>query len=194
MTGVLLRIRNILLRPAREWQVIKEERTTPKEILLRHVAALAAVPPVCAVLDRILFGGRIAGSQPLGYVVTTNLVWYLVIIANIVITSVVFTAIIASSEHRRMEREGLQLAAYSFTPLFLVPVVMIAPRLSWMIYLTIVYSVYLLTLGIRALTTAGKGRAAWLAAVSVALVATIVGILNGLEYMLESFVLEKAFS
>lgn len=191
MTGLLLRIRNILFRPQQEWHAIRDEAATYQQILFGYVAVLAAVPPSAAVLERLLFGAKVAGSQPLGYVLAANLLWYLVIILNMVITAVVFTAMIISSERRWTDLRGLKLAAYSFTPLFLVSGIVIVPRLNWLIYGAILYSIYLLTLGIVTMIQSGKGKSAWLAVASCLAAGVIVGFLNGLEYMLESYIMQR---
>jgi hypothetical protein len=191
MKDILLRIRNILLRPGEEWKVIKEEETTPRTMLAGYLAVIAVVPPAAAVLERVFLGGSVAGRQPVGYVITTNILWYLVIILNMVITAAVFTAIFTPRE-RWLSPAGLKLT-YSFTPVFLVSALLLAPRMVWLLYVAILYSVYLLYLGVRSLTDVAPGKAALSAFGSFIAAALIIGLLNGLEYMLESFVMSKVF-
>ena len=97
------------------------------------------------------------------------------------------TAVATSGEPRRLSLRGLRLASFSFTPLFLAAVPAIIPRLTWLFYPAIAYSLYLLYLGIRTMTGAAQGKAVARAVISFFTAVLIVGGLNGLEYMLESF-------
>jgi hypothetical protein len=192
MKGFLLRVKNILVRPQEEWKVIQEERTTYWQLIGGYVAVIAAVPPLSALAERLIFGRGIVGSSPLGHVLALNVLWYFMIIINMVITSAVITAVVTSKEPCWFSLQGLQLASFSFTPLFLAGVPAIIPRLNWFFYPSIVYSIYLLYLGIRTMTGAGRGKAVARAVVSFFAAALIVGALNGLEYMLESLLVAKA--
>ncbi len=192
MNSFLLRVKNILVRPQQEWKVIQEERTTYGKLIGGYVTIIAAVPPLSAVAERLIFGRGIAGSSPLGQVLVLNVLWYFMIIINMVITSAVITAVVASKEPWWFSLRGLQLASFSFTPLFLAGIPAIVPRLNWFFYPSIVYSIYLLYLGIRTMTGAAQGKAAARAAVSFFAAVLIVGALSGLEYMLESFLVSKA--
>ena len=192
MKSFLLRVKNILVQPREEWKVIQEERTAYGKLINGYVAIIAAVPPLSAVAARLLFGRGIAGSSPLGQVLALNVLWYFMIIINMVITSAVITAVVTSKEPWWFSLRGLQLASFSFTPLFLAAIPAIIPRLTWFFYPSIAYSLYLLYLGIRTMTGAGQGKAAARAALSFFAAVLIVGALNGLEYMLESFLVSKA--
>ena len=194
MSGVLLRIRNILVKPRDEWQVIKEEKTTYGNLITGYCALISAIPPIAAVMERFIFNRGIVSNavqSPFGYVMATNVLWYLVIMVNVIITGVIITAIVAKKEPGGLP--GLQLASYSYTPLFLVGILIIIPRLAWLIYPAILYSLYLLFLGIRTMTGLSQRKAAAYAAVSFLAAGLIVGTLNGMEYMLESFIANKVF-
>jgi hypothetical protein len=191
MKGFLLRVKNILVRPQQEWKVIQEERTTYGQLIGEYVAVIAAVPPLSALAERLVFGRGIAGSSPLGQVLALNVLWYFMIIINMVITSAVITAVAFSKEPWWFNLRGLQLASFSFTPLFLAGIPAIVPRLNWVFYPAIVYSTYLLYLGIRTMTGSGQGKAVARAAASFFAAVLIIGTLSGLEYVLESFLVAK---
>jgi Yip1 domain len=196
MSGVLLRIRNILVKPRDEWQVIKEEETTYGNLVTGYCALISAVPPIAAVMERFIFNRGIVSNavhSPLGYVIAANLLWYLVIMANVIITGAVITAIVSRKEPGWVGLPGLQLASYSYTPLFLVGILIIVPRLAWLIYPAILYSLYLLALGIRIMTGLPQRKAAVYAVASFIISGVIVGVLNGMEYMLESFLANRVF-
>ncbi len=196
MNGFLQRVTNILIRPRSEWREIREETATNADILLRYVCLLAMIPPAAAVAERYLFGRGIVSNavhSPFGYVLAANILWYFVIVVNMIITAVVITAITQSTGTGWVGLRGLHLASYSYTPLFIVGILTIIPTLGWLVYPAILYSLCLLYLGIRAMTGAGRRKAAWHAFASFLATGAIVGLLNGIEYMLESFIAEKVF-
>lgn len=196
MKSIPLRVKDILLKPGPEWRMIRDEAATYKSILLQYVCILAVIPPTAAIAERYVFGRGIIGSavsSPLSYVLAANIVWYFVIVLNMIITAIVITAIVEPKGAGWVSLRGLQLASYSFTPLFVVGILVIVPRMNWLVYPAILYSLYLLYLGIRSTTGAGKGKAAWNALVSFFAAVVILGVLNGMEYMLESFIAGKVF-
>ncbi len=196
ITGIFTgRARNMVLRPRAEWQAIKKEEATYRSIIAGYGAILAAIPPSAAVAERFLFGRNIvhyAENAPLGYVLATNALWYLVIIINVIITGAVISAIAGRNEGWFGVR-GIALAVYSFTPLFLVCILTMVPGLGWLVYVAILYSLYLLYLGIESVYGVEKRKAAWYAAASFAAAGLILGVLNTFEYMLESVVAGKIF-
>lgn len=196
MTRFLRRVQNLFFHPQDEWLSIKEENTTYRNILLGYVAVLAAIPPVSSVVERVIINTGIVSNavhSPLRYVLAANVAWYLVIIVNMIITAAIITALVIPRESGWMSITGLQLAGYSYTPLFLVGILIIIPRLSWLLYPAILHSVYLLYLGIRTVTDLDKRKAVLRAGASFFAAAIIVGTLNMLEYMFESFIAGKIF-
>jgi hypothetical protein len=192
MKRFLLRMRNILSRPGQEWLVIGQEQPSAGNLIKPYALVMASLPPFTALAERLL-GRNVAGRQPLTLVFATNAVWYVVILVNIVIAASVFTVIIRSSQRRLIDLQGLQLATYSFTPLFLASALTMATAISWITYAAILYSFYLLYAGIRVTTGEGQMTAAWHAFASCVMAGLIVGSLNTVEYMAESFIATKMF-
>ena len=176
--------------------MIKHEEATYGNLLRGYGAALAAVPPMAAIGERFIFNRGIVSNavhSPLSYVIAANVVWYLVIIMNLIITGAVITAVSDRKGTRWLGIRGLKLAVYSFTPLFLFSSLIVIPKLNGFIYGAILYSVYLLCLGIRSLFEVEQQRAAWYTAGSFLVSGFILGTLNLFEYMFESFIAGKVF-
>ncbi len=187
----LKRVKNMLFHPRSEWEIIKEEQTSYRRLISSYLGIIAAIPPLSAVAERAILGRGIAGSSPLGYVLAANILWYFVIIVNVLITAVVITAVACKNETGWIGLRGFKLAVYSFTPSFLVGMLIIIPRLNWFIYAAILYSLYLLDLGIRSMLGVEQGKAVWYTAVSFIAAGLIVGALNMFEYLFESFIVSK---
>lgn len=196
MTALLRRVRNILLRPGAEWQIIRDEPATYGRVIAGYVAPLAAVPPAAAVAGRFVFDRNIpdsALSLSLNYLLFTNLLWFGMNIVSVMITGAVVTAITAAAESRWRGIRGLQVAAYSFTPLFIAGFLAAIPFMAWSLVPAVVYGVYILCRGTKALLAIQGVKAAWFAGVTFLAAAVIVGVMNMFEYMLESLIAKRMF-
>jgi hypothetical protein len=189
--ALLIRAKNILIRPKNEWYAIKDEMTTYKQIIVGYVAVLAAVPLATSVIETIALGSGAkhgdrfvsTGSLFMGYAL-----WYVMIVVDIVILGAIINAFVTPSGSRRDGRVGLKVAAYSATPLFLVGIMVSIPRMGWLVYGALLYSVYLLYLGIRSLLGMERSKAAWYAVAAFMAAGVIVGVLNLFEYLFESYI------
>ncbi len=194
MKSLLLRVKNILIHPREEWRIVKEEPATYPGILFRYVCILAAVPPLAAVAGRFILDRNIQDNKvafSLAYFLFTDLFWYCMYVANIMITGVIVAAIASTPATRLNNIQGLKIAAYSFTPLVIASPISLLPRTGWIFYVAIVYSLYLLYLGIISLAAAEKRQAVWFAAASFFSAGVIIGVMNMLEYFLESFIVDR---
>lgn len=194
MKALLLRAKNILVHPRYEWRVINDEPTTYAGVIFRYVSILAVIPPAAAVAGRIIFDIPIPNSTPTSsvtYLVLTNMLWYCMYILNVVIVGAIISAILTTPGSRWNALRGLKVAAYSFTPLFIAGFVAVLPRMSWIVNAAILYSIYLLYLGIRGLAAAGRKQAIGYTVASFLSAAVIVGVMNLFEYFFESLVVNK---
>lgn len=194
MKALANRVGNMLLHPLSEWQAIKDESATYKDILFRYVAVLAVIPPAAAIAGRYLLDRKISNSaiqSSFGYIAFTNLLWYCMYVLNVVIAGAVITAIITTPESRWSGVKGFKIAAYSFTPFFIVGLIAVFPKMGWIVYVAILYSICLLYQGIVNLSSAGRTRAAGYAVASFLSAAVIVGVMNLFEYVLETFVTSR---
>ncbi len=189
----LKRMKNLLFHPRSEWEIIKEEQTSYRRLISGYLGLLVAIPPVSAVAQRVIFGREIVGNSSIGYVLATNIIWYFVILVNMVITAAIITAVSSKDDTGWIDLRGFKLATYAFTPAFLVGILMGIPRMNWFIYAAVLYSLYLLYLGIRSLFEVEHGKAVWYTAASFAAAGVILGTLNMFEYMFESFITSKIF-
>ncbi len=196
MKALLNRVNNILLHPKTEWQVIRDEAATYPDIVLGYICILSVIPPAAAVAGRYLFDGNVPDSALFSsprHLMLSNALWYCMYIVNVMITGAVITSIMVSAESRWRGVRGLQSAAYSFTPLFIAGFIAVIPHMTWCIYIAVLYGMYILYLGMRALFVMRGMRAAVYSAASIVAAAVIVSVMNMFEYLLESFIMNKMF-
>ncbi len=193
----LIRVQNILIRPRDEWRAIRDESKTYSHVIFHYIAILAAIPPAAAVIDGIVsgkFASKKSGLSFISYLLLPNLLWYGISIIDVVITGAIITAVVTAPESRWSGLEGLKIAAYSFTPLFIAGVLAFIPGMNWIIYLAILDSVYLLFLGIMGLATTGKRQAIGYAIAVFLSASVILGVMNLLEYFFETTLLNTIVS
>jgi hypothetical protein len=186
MKALLNRMINILIRPRDEWLLIKDEPTTYAKLLLKYVAPLAAIPPLAVIAGSFVFGKNLPNTT-LAHLLITNLLWYCMYVLNVVVVGAVITAIVTAPDARWTGAQGFKVAAYSFTPLFIAGIIAVIPKMGWVIYAAMLYSIALLHLGIAGIAGTPKKQAAWYAVASFFAAAVLVGIMNFGEYFLESF-------
>ncbi|HUI46836.1 MAG TPA: Yip1 family protein [Nitrospirota bacterium] len=195
--ALLIRVKNILIRPRDEWRVIRDEPKTYSGIILRYVAILAAIPPAAAVIDGIVFNGPVPRStllSSLSRLLLQNVMWYCISVINVVITGAIIAAVVTTSESRWGGLPGLKVAAYSFTPLFIAGVLAVIPAMNWIVYAAILYSIYLVYLGIIGLASTGRKQAIGYAIASFLSASVFLGIMNIVEYFFETTLLNKIAS
>ena len=196
MQSLLLRVKNIIIHPRDEWRVIREEPATYSAVI-RYAAVLATLPPLAAVAGRFVFDGNIQANKvafSLAFILLTNLLWYCMYIFNIAVAGAIIAAIVTTPASRLNGVQGLTIAAYSFTPLFIAGFVAVIPGMGWVLDVAVVYSLYLLYLGIIALPAMGRGRALGYTVASFLSAAVIVGVMNLLEYYFESLIMNRLVS
>ena len=55
-SGLIDRVKNILMKPKEAWETISRDRATPGDVLVNYVLPLAALGPICSFIGGQLFG------------------------------------------------------------------------------------------------------------------------------------------
>ncbi|HEX2219624.1 MAG TPA: Yip1 family protein, partial [Gemmatimonadales bacterium] len=90
------RVKNILLTPREEWQVIDAEPTTPAELYKEYVLPLAAIGPVASAIGALAFGYQGFGLNyrpPVGTVLTSAIVTYLLTLGGVYVLALIIDAL-----------------------------------------------------------------------------------------------------
>src|SRR5271170_6708121 len=114
---LVTRVKNILMSPKTEWEVIKGETETPQSLLGKYVIPLALIPAIAYFIGYGLIGIDV------GFVRIGGIRWGLIMAANSFITSVisyyvctyVVDALAPSFASEKNIGRSAQLVAYSST-------------------------------------------------------------------------------
>lgn len=149
LRDLLQRIRNILVEPRREWPLIASEPGGARRVL-RYVAILALIPAICGYVGSTYVGtevsvGRFHDALPTGII--KAVLSYLFSFAIVYLTALTTDAITPLFGGKRSFTNALKLTAYSYTPVWLVGVVLLFPNLRFLALLGL-YGLRLLWTGL----------------------------------------------
>src|SRR4030095_6070003 len=143
------RVKNILLSPKTEWQVINGETETPQTLLTKYVIPLLLIPAIAAFIgygfvgiDAFLIkirGVRWGAWFAVQYLVSGIVGYY--------IATYVIDALAPSFGSEKNIGKSAQLVAYSYTASWVAGIFMIVPALSILTILGL-YGIYLFYVGL----------------------------------------------
>ncbi|MGZ8370460.1 MAG: Yip1 family protein, partial [Caulobacteraceae bacterium] len=161
--GLVARIKNILLTPKTEWDVIDAELAAIGGLYTKYVCILAAIPAVAGLIGAQLFGIGLPGiatyKPPLVGSVVTALVTYLLSLAAVYVLALIIDALAPSFNGTKNQTQAFKVAAYSYTAAWVAGVFNILPALSILVILGSLYGLYLLYLGLPKLMKAPAEKA-----------------------------------
>jgi hypothetical protein len=173
------RVKNILLTPKTEWEVIAGETTPTAALITGYVlplaglAALATFIGYCLVGTTLPFVGTYRMSIPWGIGVA---VWHIVgAVIGVFVLGLIIDALAPSFGAQKNNAQALKVAVYSYTPAWLAGILNILPALGVLAILGALYGIYLLYLGLPRVMKNPEDKSAGYTAVTV-IAAIVIGI------------------
>jgi len=156
------RVKNILLTPKTEWEVIDAEPATVADLYKGYVIPLAAIGPVAQAIGSSVFGYTVPfiGSYrtPPGAAITGAIVSYVLTLVGVYVLALIIDALAPSFNGTRNQIQALKVAAYSSTASWLAGIFGLIPGLRFLMIVG-VYSLYLLYLGLPVVMKSPKEKA-----------------------------------
>jgi hypothetical protein len=156
------RVKNILLTPKTEWEVIDAEPTTVADLYKGYIMPLAAIGPVAQAIGFSVFGMPVpflgTYRTPVGTAITQAIVTYILTLVAVFVLALIIDALAPTFNGIPNRIQALKVAAYSYTASWVASIFMLIPALSFLAILG-VYSLYLLYLGLPILMKAPKEKA-----------------------------------
>jgi hypothetical protein len=156
------RVKQILLSPRTEWEVIDAEQTTPAALYTGYIAPLAAIGPLARLIGYTVFGISLPlmGTYrvPFGSALSGAVIGYVLTLAGTYILALIIDALAPTFNGQRNQIQALKAAAYSSTAAWVAGIFALIP---WLGFLGVVglYSLYLLYLGLPVLMKAPREKA-----------------------------------
>jgi hypothetical protein len=156
------RVKQILVSPRTEWEVIDAEHTTPAALYTGYIAPLAAIGPIAQLIGFTVFGIPVPfmGTYrvPFGSALTGAVLAYLLALAAIYVLALIIDSLAPTFNGQRNQIQALKLAAYSMTAAWLAGIFALIPILAFLGIVGL-YSLYLLYLGLPVLMKAPREKA-----------------------------------
>jgi hypothetical protein len=169
------RVKQILLSPRTEWQVIEAEPTTTAELYKTYIIPLAAIGPISQVIGYSVFGITVpfVGTYrvPIGSAISGALVAYVLTLAGTYVLALIIDGLAPTFNGQRSQIQALKVAVYSSTASWLAGIFALIPGLRLLAILGL-YSLYLLYLGLPIVMKSPRDKA--LGYTVVVIVAAIV--------------------
>ena len=163
ISGLIERVKNILLTPKTEWPVIAAEPKTAGEIYLGYVAPLVAIGIIASFLGSTLIGVSVPfiGTlrTPIVSALVTAILTFAFTFLNVFLVSLIIDFLAPTFGGQKNSLNALKVAAYSFTPGWVAGVLGVIPMLGLIAALIALYGLYLLYLGLPVLMRSPPDKA-----------------------------------
>lgn len=157
--SIVERAKNILLKPADEWNVIAGEPATVGGLFTGYAVILAAIPMVAGILFTGVLGLSAAGlggmgggalSMGVSAVAAMAVIGYVLSLVTLYLMSLIVNAVSPSFNGKSDMVQSTKLMTYASTPTWVAGLVSWIPILGGLISLAaIAYVVYLMYLGLK---------------------------------------------
>ncbi len=146
---LIVRVRNLIIEPRTEWQLIASDPADLRP-MLRYVAILALIPAIAGYIGSTYVGtevsvGRFHDALPTG--VIKALISYLFSFVIVYLTALAIDVIAPVFGAQRNFSNALKLSVYSYTPIWLLGIVLLVPGLRFLTLLGL-YALRLLWTGL----------------------------------------------
>lgn len=143
--NIIERVKNILITPKTEWNVIEGETATSQSLLMGYVLPLAIVASVGSLLRGLLF----AGTFGFKFFIIGAVIAFISSIIAYYITVIIVDMLAPSFGSEKNMGKSAQLVAYSGTPSYVGSLLSFIPVIGGLVALAAwAYGIYLMYLGI----------------------------------------------
>lgn len=161
--ALMERAKNILLQPKQEWPVIDTEQTSVGSLYTGYIIPLAAIGPIASVIGWSVFGMRVpfAGSIriPIGFGIRNAVIAYVLGLVGVFVLALIIDALAPTFGGQKNQIQALKVAAYSYTAAWVGGIFSLIPALAILGLLAVIYSLYLLFLGLPVVMKAPQDKA-----------------------------------
>jgi Yip1 domain len=161
----------------------KEQAISVNSLMINYVAILALVPLVGRILGDLIYYTH--GRDAVGYAIAGAIVSYFLDIISVFIIGYVIWKLAPSFKTTATQAKSTMLAAFVFTPVFLIGILSIIPVLGYLAILGLLYGLYILYKGLPIVLNTPVDRTVTyviaVLVVSIIIMAIISVILGGLD-------------
>jgi hypothetical protein len=150
--NIVERVKNIIVTPKTEWDVIAAENTPPKQVILTYVMPLAVIAAIAGFISSSIIGTSAFGvtvRMPILWGIIMLVYWLVMYAVVVFVLGFIIDALAPSFGGQKNLQQAVKVAAYSYTPGLVGAVFGILPWVGWFLALLAgLYGLYLLYLGL----------------------------------------------
>lgn len=151
LMNLVTRVKNMLVSPKTEWEVIAAEQPNANQIITGFVVPLTLIGALAAFIGYGFIGSSILGVRivSISWGIYYAIVKLLLGILSVYITAFVVDALAPSFESEKHQGRSMQLVAYGSTPALVAAFFTLLPPVAGVVTLIGgIYSIYLWYLGL----------------------------------------------
>lgn len=160
--AIFNRVKNFVLSPAAEWDVIAGEDANVQRIYMNYVGPLVIAAALATAIGMSVIGvsyGFGSYRLPAGAALGQAILQILLGLAGVYINGLVINALAPQFGGTADAGQAFKVAAYAPTPAWVAGLVMILPQLGIIALLGALYSLYLLFVGLPKLMKPAEDKA-----------------------------------
>lgn len=182
--GLISRIKNIVLSPSSEWQVIAPESTPSAQLFVGYVVPLALLAAVIGFVRMSVLGVTSAFGGSFRIPIGSGLVYTVMMLVSalfgVFVIGLIINGLAPTFSGQRDQRQALKVSAYSLTPALLSSLLALSPILPSLLQLLAgCFGIYVLYLGLPVVMQSPKEKAFGYTA-SVVICTILVGVVFGI--------------
>ncbi|MDN5882515.1 MAG: YIP1 family protein, partial [Nitrosospira sp.] len=165
------RVLSLLRSPKAEWPKIAAEPAEIASLYTHYILWLAAIGPIFGFIKGSLIGYGALGvhfRQGIGAGIGAAILSYLLALIVIFLMALIVEALAPTFGGQKNRVQALKAVAYGWTAAWVAAIGVVIPWVGWLIMIAgVIYSIYLLYLGLPQTMQCPHGKAAGYTAVSV---------------------------
>jgi hypothetical protein len=182
--NLIERVKNIIVTPKTEWDVINGESDTLSGVITKYVVPLAAAGAICTFIGYAFIGidSVFVRMKGMDWGIKMAVINIVTSIIGVIATAFVVDALAPSFGSEKNINKSAQLVAYGYTPAFVGALLNIIPSIAMIGGLFGLYGIYLMYLGLGPLKkTPEDKKVIYLIVTIVVLIAVyfIIGMILG---------------
>ena len=146
--SIVNRVKNIILTPKSEWDVIAPEPATMGGLLAGYVAPLAAIGAIAGFIGHSLIGVLGMIRLPLVAGIGIAVYTYIMAFVSVLIVAAIVNALAPTFGGQKNFMQALKVTVYSYTPGWVAGILSMIPLLGILVFIAMLYGLYLLYLGL----------------------------------------------
>jgi hypothetical protein len=158
--NIVNRAKNMFVTPKTEWDVVAAEPTPPAQLVTGYVLPLAAIYALCSFLGTAMVLGFIGGAAGIGIALVGAIYHLVMAVVSVFVLGFIIDALAPTFAGTKNFNQAVKVAAYSYTPVWVLGILTIIPFLGWLaVLIGALYALYLLYLGLPRLMQSPQDKA-----------------------------------